>query len=245
MFNFCEFEKDFMVRTLLSAVMILVSSWAFAQGFEIAPLQESYKASIGETIKVPLRFKNTSEKSITLIIRKVNEQIGSTQKKYFCIDNNCLDAKIEDYIIKVEPGHTVTNFYVALDAGLNQHESTLRYIAYNKSNPSQALDLDLNFNVEEKTDKATIYQSRYITLYDVYPNPAVEQANLSYKLLSDQVKAKVLLHNILGNVIGEYSLSSFENLIRIKTEDLNPGIYFYTLYIESEGVMTRKLIVKK
>jgi hypothetical protein len=234
-----------MTKTLLSAVMILISSWAFAQGFEIAPLQESYRGSIGETIRVPLRFKNTSDKSITLIIRKVNEQIGSTQKKYFCVDNNCLDAKIEDYIIKVEPGHTITNFYVALDAGLNQHESTLRYIAYNKSNPNQALELDLNFNVEEKPDKATIYNSRHITLYDIYPNPAIEEANLSYKLSSDLVKAKVLVHNILGNVIGEYSLSSLENLVKIRTEGMSPGIYFYTLYIENEGVMTRKLIVKK
>ena len=230
---------------MLLAIMIFSGSCLFGQGFEIAPIQESYRGMIGETIKAPLRFKNTSEKPITLIIRKVYEQIGSTQKKYFCIDNNCLDAKVEDYILKVEPGQTVTNFYVALDAGLNQNESTLRYLAYNKSNPGQSLEVDLNFSVEEKPDKATIYNSRHITVYDVYPNPAVEIANLAYKLTSDQVKPKILLHNILGNIIGEYALSSLETLVRIKTEDLSPGIYFYTLYVENEGVMTRKLIVKK
>jgi hypothetical protein len=234
-----------MIKTLLLAIMIFSSSCLYAQGFEIAPVQESYKGTIGETIKAPLRFKNTSDKPITLIIRKVYEQIGSTQKKYFCIDNNCLDAKVEDYILKVEPGQTVTNFYVALDAGLNQNESTVRYLAYNKSNPNQSLEVDLNFNVEEKPDKATIYNSRHIVVYDVYPNPAVEIANLAYKLTSDQVKAKILVHNILGNIIGEYALSSLETLVRIKTEDLSPGIYFYTLYVENEGVMTRKLIVKK
>jgi hypothetical protein len=234
-----------MTKALLSVTMILVSSWAYAQGFEIAPLQENYKGSIGETIKVPLRFKNTSEKSITLIIRKVNEQLGSTQKKYFCIDNNCLDSKIEDYILKVEPGQTVTNFYVALDAGLNQNESSLRYIAYNKSNPGQSLEVDLNFNVEEKLTKANIYTSRHITVYDVYPNPAVDHANVAYKLNTDQVQAKILVHNILGNIIGEYPLTSFESMAVISTDDLSAGIYFYTLYVENEGVMTRKLIVKK
>lgn len=234
-----------MVKALLLAIMIFSGSCLYGQGFEIAPIQESYRGMIGETIKAPLRFKNTSDKPITLIIRKVYEQIGSTQKKYFCVDNNCLDAKVEDYILKVEPGQTVTNFYVALDAGLNQNESTLRYLAYNKSNPGQSLEVDLNFSVEEKPDKATIYNSRHITVYDVYPNPAVEIANLAYKLTSDQVKAKILVHNILGNIIGEYALSSLETLVRIKTEDLSPGIYFYTLYVENEGVMTRKLIVKK
>ena len=234
-----------MTKTLLSAIMILMASCLFGQGFEIAPLQDTYRGLIGEAIKVPLRFKNTSDKPITLIIRKVDEQIGSTQRKYFCIDNNCLDSKVEDYIIKVEPGQSINNFFVVLEAGLTENESSLRYLAYNKSNPGQSIEVHLNFNVEEKPDKATIYNSRFITLYDVYPNPAVEAAFLDYRLANDQVKAKILVHNILGNIIGEYALSSLENRVRIKTEDQSAGIYFYTLYVENEGVMTRKLIVKK
>jgi hypothetical protein len=99
--------------------------------------------------------------------------------------------------------------------------------------------------VEEKPSRANIYNSRQIVLYDVYPNPAVDYANVAYKISNDQLQAKILVHNILGNIIGEYSLSSLESQVRIKTEDLSAGIYFYTLYLENEGVMTRKLIVKK
>lgn len=234
-----------MVKSLLLAILIFGTTYVFGQGFEIAPLQESYKGLIGETIKVPLRFKNNSDKPIFLIIRKVTEQIGSTQKKYFCLDNNCLDSKIEDYVLKVEPGQSVNNFYVALDAGLNRNESTLRYLAFNKANPNQSMEVELNFEVEEKPDKATIYNSRYITVYDVYPNPAVEEAFVDYALMSDNVNAKILVHNILGNIIGEYTLSSLEKKVRIKIDDQSAGIYFYTLYVENEGVMTRKLIVKK
>jgi hypothetical protein len=234
-----------MIKSLLLAILVMAGACLYGQGFEIAPLQESYKGLIGETIKVPLRFKNNSDKPITLIIKKVTEQIGTTQKKYFCIDNNCLDAKVEDYILKVEPGQSVNNFFVALDAGLNRNESTLRYLAYNKSNPNQSMEVELNFEVEEKPDKATIYNSRHITVYDVYPNPAVEEAFLDYDLANDNVNAKILVHNILGNIIGEYALSAIEKRVRIKIEDQSAGIYFYTLYVENEGVMTRKLIVKK
>jgi hypothetical protein len=234
-----------MIRSLLLAILIFGGTCLYGQGFEIAPLQEAYKGRIGETIKVPLRFKNLSDKPITLIIKKVTEQIGSTQKKYFCIDNNCLDSKVEDYLLKVEPGQSVNNFFIALDAGLIQNESTLRYLAYNKSNPNQSMEVELNFEVEEKPDKATIYNSRHITVYDVYPNPAVEEAFLDYDLANDNVNAKILVHNILGNIIGEYALSSTEKRVRIKIEDQSAGIYFYTLYVENEGVMTRKLIVKK
>ncbi len=234
-----------MIKSLLLAILVLSGTCLYGQAFEIAPLQESYKGLIGETIRVPLRFKNNSDKPISLIIRKVTEQIGSTQKKYFCIDNNCLDSRVEEYVLKVEPGQSVNNFYVALDAGLNRNESMLRYLAFNKSNPNQFMEVDLNFEVEEKPSKATIYTSRYITVYDVYPNPAVEEAFVDYDLASDNVNAKILVHNILGNIIGEYALSAMEKRVRIKIEDQSAGIYFYTLYVENEGVMTRKLIVKK
>ncbi len=131
-----------MVKSLLLAILSFAATCVYGQGFEIAPLQESYKGLIGETIKVPLRFKNNSDKPISLIIRKVTEQIGSTQKKYFCIDNNCLDSKVEDYVLKVEPGQSVNNFYIAQDAGLNRNESTLRYLAYNKANPNQSMEVE-------------------------------------------------------------------------------------------------------
>ena len=234
-----------MKRFWLLAILISASLAGFGQGFELISIQESYKGIIGETIKAPLRFRNTTEKPITLIIRKVTGQIGGTQKNYFCVDNNCLDSKVEDYIVKVEPGQTLTNLNISLEAGFVSGPSTLKYIVYNKSNPGQPVEFVLNFDVEEKPEKQSLYSSKFITLHDVYPNPVVDHAQVEYKILNDQIKAKIVVHNLLGNMVGEYQLPSLENLIRIKTDDLNAGIYFYTLYIDDEGVMTRKLIVKK
>lgn len=234
-----------MKNLLLLVTLILTSSCGFAQGFELTSLQEWYKGTIGETIKAPVRFKNTSEKPITLIIRKVNGQIGSTQKNYFCLDNNCLDQKVEDYILKIESGQVLSGFQIVLEAGLVSGESSLKYVAYSKSNPSLSVEFELNFSVEEKPEKQNIYSSRFVTLHDVYPNPVVDQAVVDYKIMNDQIKAKIVVHNILGNVVGEYSLPSLENFVRVKTDDLSAGIYFYTLYVDNEGVMTRKLIVRK
>lgn len=222
-----------------------ISCCGFAQSFEVTSLQDSYNGFIGEAIKAPLRLKNTSDKAITLIIRNVDAQIGSSQRNYFCLDNNCLDHKVEDFIVKIEPGQVMNNFQVVLDAGLVSGESSLRYVAFNKYNPGQVVEFDLNFIVEEKPEKQNLYSSRFITLHDVYPNPVVDQAVVDYKMNNDQVKAKIVVHNILGNVVGEYSLPSSENFVRVRTDDLSAGIYFYTLYVENEGVITRKLIVRK
>jgi len=234
------------MRKLLLLVMgMIISSGVFAQSFEVTSLQDSYNGFIGEAIKAPLRLKNTSDKAITLIIRNVDAQIGSSQRNYFCLDNNCLDHKVEDFIVKIEPGQVMNNFQVVLEAGLVSGESSLRYVAFNKYNPSHAVEFDLTFIVEEKPEKQHLYTSRFITLHDVYPNPVVDQAVVDYKMNNDQVKAKIVVHNILGNVVGEYSLPPSENFVRVRTDDLSAGIYFYTLYVENEGVITRKLIVRK
>jgi hypothetical protein len=235
-----------MVRSLLCAMMLLVGLSAFSQAFEISNLQESYRGAVGETIKAPLYFKNTSEKPITLIIRKVNDDIRSTQKTYFCLDNNCLDQRIHDFSVRIEPGQTLTNFHVALEGGLVEGvNSLIKYIAYSKLNPGQSIELDLNFSVEPER-ASTIYSSRYITLTNVYPNPVIDDfVSVAYKVQSDQIKAKIVIHNILGNLVAESELPPLDNVVKIKADNLSAGIYFYTLYINNEGVVTRKLIVKK
>ena len=235
-----------MIRSLLLVIVVFTRFLAYSQAFEISNLQDSYKGSVGETIKAPLYFKNTSEKPITIIIRKINDDIRSTQKTYFCLDNNCLDQRIHDFSIRVEPGQTLTNFHVALEGGLVEGvNSLIKYVAYNKLSPNQSIELDLNFTVEPER-ASNIYTSRHITLTNVYPNPVIDDfVSVAYKVLSDQIKAKIVIHNILGNLVAESELPSIDNVIKIKAENLSAGIYFYTLYINNEGVLTRKLIVKK
>ncbi len=234
-----------MNKFLLLAIIFLSTVPLFGQGFEIINSSETHKGYIGDIIKAPLKFKNTTDRPIILIVRKVTEQIGSTQKSYFCVDDNCLDQRTEDFIIKIEAGQTLTTLQIALEAGLVPGLSSIRYLAYNKSNPSQALEFDLEFSAEEKREKQDVYTSKFISIKEVYPNPVSDYAYVDYKIQSDAIKAKILLHNLLGNVISEYELPPTGTSVRMKADDLSPGIYFYTLYIDNEGVMTRKLIVKK
>jgi hypothetical protein len=224
--------------------ILLLCNIAVGQSFELSPVQDSYKGLIGETVKAPLRIKNTTEKSITLYIKKVNTEIGSTQKNYFCLDNACMDQRGEDFSLKLEPGQTINSLLVALESGLVAGESNVHYVIYNKANPTDQAELDLSFRVEEKPEKESIYNSRNVQLHDVYPNPVNDYAFVEYKILNDKIKARIVIHNILGTVISEYALPTIETKIKIHTEELNSGIYFYTLYIDNDGVMTRKLIVK-
>jgi hypothetical protein len=235
------------MRKIVGLVFFVLSglSSAVAQSFEVAPLQEVYKGFIGETMKIPVRFTNTTEKPLILIVRKLNSTLGGTQNNYFCPDNSCPDQKSDEAILKLDPHESLNTFQIALEAGLASGISSAKYIVINRSNLSENVEFELHFAVEERTSKEDIYISPHITLHDLYPNPATDFAYVNYSIQSDDVVARIIIHNILGNPMDAYDLPPSENKVKIRVESLNAGIYFYTLYLDNEGVMTRKLIVRK
>lgn len=234
-----------MGRLLLTAVFCLAGLGLSAQNFEISSLEESYKGSVGEIIQVPLKIKNTFDKPITVVVKRIETQIGSSQKNFFCPDHNCIDQRSESYSIRLEPGETLQNFSIGLEAGLTEGFSSVKYQVYNKANPAEMSSLDVNFIVESKREKNHIYSSPLITLHDVYPNPIVTHARIDYNIHQESTKAKIIVHNILGSALSAYELLPSQNSVKIDADGLNPGIYFYTLYVNNEGVVTRKLMVKK
>lgn len=234
-----------MGRVLLTAVFCLAGWGATAQHFEIATPEESYKGSVGEIIQAPLKIKNTFDKPITLVIKRIETQIGSSQKTLFCPDHTCEDPQIDTYTLQLKPGETLENFSIGLEAGLTEGFSSVKYQVYNKTNPAEISIVSLNFMVELRPGKSHIYSSQVITLHDVYPNPIVNNARIDYIIHQENAKAKIIIHNILGSPLTAYELLPDQNSVKIDADALNPGIYFYTLYVNSEGVMTRKLMVKK
>lgn len=233
-----------MGRLVVIVIFLFSTSCLLAQNFEVTGIQESYKGYIGEEIKAGFSIRNTSQKSITLILKKADGQLGSSQRSLLCNGNDC-DSEVDDLTIKLGSGETITRYGIMLEAGLSPGMSSTRYLLINKANPGEQIELDFTFLIEEKPSRSNIYQSRFITLQDVYPNPVSDAAFIEYRLHNDGIQAKIIFHNILGNPVQEYLLTPSESKIRVKAEDLGSGIYFYTLYIDNEGVMTRKLMVKK
>jgi hypothetical protein len=93
-------------------------------------------------------------------------------------------------------------------------------------------------------DDEKIFSSNRLTVSPVYPNPAANQASFEYEILADNVKARIVLCNVLGNVVGDYVLSHEARHLNISLTDLPPGVYFYTLNLDGKNVATRRLIVR-
>jgi hypothetical protein len=77
-----------------------------------------------------------------------------------------------------------------------------------------------------------------------YPNPATGKTTFEIKILSTS-EIGVELRNITGGLVQKIENGTMKpgsHLIRLDVSDLSPGIYFYTVTINSEQI-TRKMVV--
>lgn len=234
------------MKKLLGLAVFMCVSWSLVgQSFEVIGLQERYHGIIGQTVKAPLQFRNKSEKPVLLTLRRLSNDLGSTQKNLICLNDNCQDYRTEEFNFKLERGQTFNTLALGIEAGLVQTESSVRYVIFNRALPTELFEFELRFSVTDQPEKAAIYNSRQFILHDVYPNPVTDFAVIDYQIFDEKLDASVRLHNILGNTIDEYPLPVSEGKVKIRAELLDPGIYFYTVYLDNEAVVTRKLIIKK
>lgn len=235
-----------MKRWLVILIVLTAGSTAWSQSVEWLDRQDTYQATIGQNARIPIRVRNTSDRPQTIVIRKASADLNANQKGYFCIDDECMDILVDQVTRRLEPGEVANNVFFVVEPGLSATSNALRFEVFHKGSPQLGLEHSFLLSVEEKPTRSFVFQARNITIHDVYPNPITGQdAYLDYRLLDEAVKAKVVIHNILGSPVGEHEMVSTETRVKIQAEGLSSGVYFYTIYLDNVGVLTRKLVVRK
>ena len=236
-----------MKRSVLTLVFIIscLVGWAQVQGFEWMDRQENIQAGLGQTIRVPIRIKNTSDKPQFFTVRKAHADLGTNQKGYFCLGDECFDPVLDQFSKRVEAGETLTNLYFVIETGLLTTTNSFRFEVYPRGNPTMGADHSFSLSIEEKPLKSLVFQSKDITIHDVYPNPVTDMAFIDYRIYNESLKAKVVIHNILGSPVENYELPVFESRVKIQADEFTSGVYFYTVYLNNVGVLTRKMVVRK
>ncbi len=226
-------------------VLLMISLPGLTQNFELLDKQENFQAGIGETLRIPIKIKNTSDKPQFYIIKKIQSDLSTTQKGYFCLDNKCLESSVNEFSKRIEPGETIQQLVYTVESGMLSGQNSIRFQVSPKGSPHEVIEYGVSVGIHEKTEKPVLFQSKDITIQDVFPNPVQDHAFIEYRVHNENVKAKLIIHNILGKPMNEFDLPTSETRVKLQTEEFTSGIYFYTLYLDNNGVLTRKLIVRK
>lgn len=120
--------------------------------------------------------------------------------------------------------------------------SIVEYTFFNFDNPVDAIKVVVKYDTSPSAIDENILAN--ISVSDIYPNPAVNTVSLDYNLPMEIESAGIKIVNLLGSVVKEQQINTGIDKIRMDISDLNDGIYFYSVLINGEAYITKKLIVK-
>lgn len=229
----------------LTWLMLLFPLLGKAQQVHVLSEVLDFSGEIGSSHRKTVILHNESNQQKTFLLKNLRGGIGSSQKVRLCFGDQCLDPKkdLAKISIKLGPGEIYTDFYLEFEMGIAETKGSFDLYFVNAENIRE------NFVVEARYEALTAPKSEFahkdVKLSEIYPNPSSRIAQLDYQLVSPKAKAKITINSFIGNPIAEYELDPERNSLVINVSEFQPGVYFYTLFVDNKNVVTKKLQVKK
>lgn len=214
-----------------------------AQDIIVKDLSEELTTNFQTSKSETFRIHNYSNSDKLIKIKtSINEMLGGATLQ-ICYEGSCQESTNAP-IIRVPANSLSKEISIVLNGGLSNYNETA-YFEFIDMEVDKGAKKEIALNVSNDRTQDLFFSKRDVQIKSFFPNPAIKTAVMEYSINSNEYDAKITLQNVLGSIVETYELSPEENKLNISTENLNPGVYFYTLTIDDEGLATRKLIVKK
>lgn len=204
-----------------------------------------FGGEIGSSQRKTVILQNESNQAKTYFLKNLRGSIGSSQKVKICLNDQCFDPKKElsKISIRLAAGEIFTDLYLEFEMGISETRGSFDLFFVNVENIRENFVVEARYEVA--SGSATDFTHKDINLSEIYPNPSNRIAQLDYDLVNPKAKAKISINSFIGNPIAEYELDPERNSLVINVTDFQPGVYFYTLFVDNKNVVTKKLQVKK
>ncbi len=229
----------------LTWLLLFAPVLAGAQQVRVLSEAVEFSGDIGSSQRKTVILQNESNQTKTYFLKNVRGSVGSSQKVKVCLNDQCFDSKkdLAKISIKLAPGEVVTDLYLEFEMGIAETRGSFDLLFVNSENIRENFVVEARYEVAAGASADFLHKD--IKLSEIYPNPSNRIAQLDYELVSPAAKAKIAINSFIGNPIAEYDLDPERNSLLINVSDFQPGVYFYTLFIDNKNVVTKKLQVKK
>lgn len=230
-----------MFFTIILSFIVTMSAWS--QDIMVKDLDSEIITGYQKTNTKTFKIQNFTNFTKSIKIKQSIEKIQGGSTFLICYDGNC-SYNNESIIISIPPNRISKEIKIILNGGLS-NLNIIAYLEFIDLEVDNIVKKELALKVTEAKPKDVFFEKGDLVVNSFFPNPSVKNAIMEYSLNQNDTEVKITLQNVLGSIVDTYELSPDENKLSINTENLNPGVYFYTLSIKDEGLATRKLIVKK
>ena len=117
----------------------------------------------------------------------------------------------------------------------------IKFRVYETGNISNADTITYRYHAVQASGISNNNLPEVIRLSQNFPNPFINFTTIRYNL--DNANGNLVITDMHGKNVCEYKLSSASGEV-IVTENLKPGIYFYSLFTHGQMISKRKMIVQ-
>lgn len=234
------------MKHFLLALLYLLPFSAVPQSLQLlGEVASTHTAKTNTWINTPLTISNVSDRPIRVAIRPVDRVLNPSQISSLCFEEECREDNQALELTTLLPGESVSDVLVRFNTGFEERSNTVNYFIYNLDNPQDGIHHSLTYRVRNAFPYGILFSQDDLQVGNAYPNPVTTEATIDYRLPSIGGTAKIMIHNILGNKLLESELKTGRTNLKLPTDRLNNGIYFYSLYLNGQEMVTKKLVVRK
>jgi hypothetical protein len=237
------------MKNHLTIIFIFLISISFAQSeIEIHLDSDPGVNYNGQTIldtsttpsfNVYMRVVNKTNADLEVLFRRVIKSSDVDFYDQFCDQNLCHSCSGQDWTspsetpIQISPNDS--SLMKPQGTFLDEGTATIRYYIIDNSNAEilDSVDLSITYN------SVTGNQITQISNIVEYPNPANQLFNVD---VQSENNLKLILFSITGKKIYETQLYQGNNQLNL--DNLNSGMYLYSILSGEETIKTKRLIVK-
>lgn len=205
-----------------------------------------FNGKIGVSQRKSLILQNESNQKKEYNLRFLRGNIGTSQNIKICIGETCFDPRKELSKVKLnlEPGEIVTDLYLELDLGIVETKGNFELHFINPESNRDLFVIEAIYNVSNPNADGNEVDHKDISIGSVYPNPSNRIAQIDYNFKNPRAAAKISINSFIGNPVAEFRLDPRQKTLVMNVEDLRPGVYFYTLFVDNKNIVTKKLVVE-
>jgi len=192
-----------------------------------------------------ISVKNVSSQSLTLLCRKIELEVVPGTSNTFCW-GICFAPSVylSPLTIQLPAGQTTDEFSGHLMPAGIIGTTKMCYSFFPQSSPNDSTYFYVDFLATPNVGINDLVSNK-VFVSKPYPNPATSQVSFDYNFPEGSTSATINIHNLLGAKVKEVNISGFSGKATIDVNNLNDGIYFYSVNVANEILETKRLVISR
>jgi hypothetical protein len=197
--------------------------------------------------KVNVFLSNTGEEAVEIFVKKIEMDIADGAFITFCWKGSCFPPEVFDVqdpiVLEGDQITRDTDFYIEFHNGDTGGISEARYEFYSENESFDTVSVTVRFDISTTTFVNDFDARKSFLLSDPRPNPARGHTWIDYSVPAGTSNAQIVIRNLLGKSVLTENINFGSTRLRINTQNLNNGIYIYSLIIDNQIVESKRLVV--